>query len=188
MSDRELRDFNSRPTALGSTWRETELLASVKPVVQGQWNETEFSLYRYTPNYHYEMATDVFPSKIPAEQTSDRGSGFSLSLIGSSVASDREHLLREQIATKMSQSSLYCGSGQVTSLDPSIFPQSSQVYYCLLEAGSERSDSAGRDTGSTESGLTSPLRVDSKRQYVVCFATIGKTGLDLYPTHLIVNE
>ena len=50
MSDRELRDFNSRPTALGSTWRETELLASVKPVVQGQWNETEFSLYRYTPN------------------------------------------------------------------------------------------------------------------------------------------
>ena len=70
----------------------------------------------------------------------------------------------------------------------SIFPQSSQVYYCLLEAGSDRSDSAGRDTRSTESGLTSPLRVDSKRQYVICFATIGKTGLDLYPYHLIVNE
>jgi hypothetical protein len=137
---------------------------------------------------HYEMATNVFPSKTPAEQTSDRGSGFSLSLIGSSVASDREHLLREQIATRMSQSSLYCGSGQVTSLDPSTFPQSSQVYYCLLEAASDRSDSAGRDTGRNESGLTSPLRVDSKRQYVVCFATIGKTGLDLYPYHLIVNE
>ena len=51
MSDRELRDFKGQPVAVGTTWRETELLASTgKPVVHGQWNEAEYSLYRYTPN------------------------------------------------------------------------------------------------------------------------------------------
>lgn len=60
----------------------------------------------------------------------------------------------------------------------SVFPQPSQMYYCLLEAASEQSGSGTRPDSATE---TSPLRVDSKRQYVVCFATIGKTGLDLYP-------
>ena len=55
MSDRELKNLQSlgqQSMALGGTWRETELLASTegKTAAQGQWNEAEFSLYRYTPN------------------------------------------------------------------------------------------------------------------------------------------
>ena len=99
----------------------------------------------------------------------------------------------------MSQGSLYCGSGQVTSLEQrlaeisspctvtaayshslSTFPQPSQMYYCLLEAASG-AEGGVPDTAVAESGLTSPLRVDSRRQYVVCFAMISKTGLELYP-------
>jgi hypothetical protein len=83
MSERELRDVWS-PTALGSPWKETELLASAgagKNAVQGQWNETEFSLYRYTPNFHYEMLTaEPFPSSTASAEAAgggeERGAGF----------------------------------------------------------------------------------------------------------------
>jgi hypothetical protein len=165
----------------GGFWRETEPSASERASVVGQWNETEFCLYRYMSNCQYELITEGTPSDKSSEDQV-RGSGFSsLSLVGSSVASDREHILREQIATKMSQGSLYRGSGQVSTVDPIAFPPPSQVYYCVLDAprqtGKTRSDTA-------ESSLTSPVRTDSKRQYVVCFASLGKTGLDLFRTEL----
>lgn len=56
MTDSEMKDFiKTKFTALGTgtptTVKETELLASSKSFLQSQWNETEFSLYRYTsPN------------------------------------------------------------------------------------------------------------------------------------------
>ena len=43
-----------------------------------------------------------------------------------------------------------------------MFPPPSQSYYCLLKVNSE--DAEGEE-----------------RQYLVCFLSIGKEGLDLYP-------
>ena len=45
-----------------------------------------------------------------------------------------------------------------------IFPPPSQSYYCLLKVNSS-------DEGDSE----------QLRQYLVCFLSIGKEGLDLYP-------
>ena len=54
------------------------------------------------------------PSLLPSSVSPS----LSLSLVGTSISPDREHLLRGQVATKMSQGSLYAGNGQVTTLDP----------------------------------------------------------------------
>ena len=45
-----------------------------------------------------------------------------------------------------------------------IFPPPSQSYYCLLKVGSHGGEGEGE-----------------LRQYLVCFLSIGKEGLDLYP-------
>jgi hypothetical protein len=43
-----------------------------------------------------------------------------------------------------------------------VFPPPSQSYYCLLKVNSEDADK-------------------EEKQYLVCFLSIGKEGLDLYP-------
>lgn len=43
---------------------------------------------------------------------------FSLTVVGTSISKDKEHLVREHVATKLSQGTLYHSSGQVTTLDP----------------------------------------------------------------------
>ena len=43
---------------------------------------------------------------------------LSLTMVGSSISKDKEHLVREHVATRMSQGTLYHSSGQVTTLDP----------------------------------------------------------------------
>ena len=48
-----------------------------------------------------------------------------------------------------------------------VFPPPSQSYYCLLKVNSEDADK-------------------EERQYLVCFLSIGKEGLDLYPHHQIL--
>lgn len=48
-----------------------------------------------------------------------------------------------------------------------IFPPPSQSYYCLLKVNS--------DDGGDDKEL---------KQYLVCFLSIGKEGLDLYPPRL----
>ena len=55
----ELTDLKM-PVALGTTWKETELLASRRGIfVESQWNDTEYCLHRFTPNryvYTYSMS------------------------------------------------------------------------------------------------------------------------------------
>lgn len=48
-----------------------------------------------------------------------------------------------------------------------VFPPPSQSYYCLLKVNSEDADK-------------------EDKQYLVCFLSIGKEGLDLYPHDQIV--
>ena len=49
--------------------------------------------------------------------------------------------------------------------DCRIFPPPSQSYYCLLKVGSKGEEG------------------EELRQYLVCFLSIGKEGLDLYPSN-----
>ena len=107
-----------------------------------------------------------------------------------------------QVVSKISQGSLYQDNGQVTTLDPmcvciiqllhalntiprvlhSIFPPPSQIYFCLLESVGKPAQQAGQTGVSLEASLkTSPNRGHSNRLYVVCFASLGKAGLDRYP-------
>ena len=50
-----------------------------------------------------------------------------------------------------------------------MFPPPSQSYYCLLKVNSE--DAEGEE-----------------KQYLVCFLSIGKEGLDLYPHHYTIGH
>ena len=74
----------------GCKWPGVNTRGSLKPTTQAHWC--------------------ILPSSVSPS--------LSLSLVGTSISPDREHLLREQVATKMSQGSLYAGNGQVTTLDP----------------------------------------------------------------------
>lgn len=121
-----------------------------------EWKETEYAVYQYTPNRETLEKKETETSHIV-------GAGFSLSLIGTSIASDREHLLRAHMGIKLSQGTLYKSSGLVTNMDPDSFPPSSQSYVSRIDA---------------------PTAENQDRQFLVCFVFIGKHGLDLFRTEL----
>ena len=156
-----------------------------------------------TSNNHNEVHNNHLPlsflhnfKKTRLVLTQVISSFSSLSLVGSSISSDREHLVREHVGIKMSQGTLYKSSGLVTNMDPE--------YVCPVGREGER---GGRKRGecvrmslgthfilscvsrsfpppsqSYISRIDAPLEGDQEKQFIVCFVYIGKQGLDLYPS------
>ena len=57
-----------------------------------------------------------------------------------------------------------------------LFPSPSQAYYCLID--------------TRQSGLTreeSPGDGDVSKQFLLCFVSIGRQGLDLYPLYYLLK-
>ncbi|XP_064384371.1 protein Njmu-R1-like [Halichondria panicea] len=125
-----------------------------------EWKVSEYSVYKYIPNQETINRDGAEPRAA--------GQGFSLILVGTSISTDREPFLREHVGTKITHSSLYRSNGQVTTLDPELFPPSSQSYHCLVEVSPDENNSKNEE----------------EILYLLSFMSIGKQGLDLFRTEL----
>ncbi|KAL5479918.1 hypothetical protein EMCRGX_G023520 [Ephydatia muelleri] len=136
----------SSPVPKDSPVTSVQLLSSWKPY--------EYAVYHYSPN---QEPVDKENNIVTV------GVGFSLSVIGSSVAPDREHFLRACIGSRLSP--LYLDSGQIIALEPpEAFPSPSLCYYTLVDLHS--------DDGS------------DLNKFILCFLVIGKQGLELFRSEL----